>query len=353
MKRIICLLLCAALFCGIGCAGKGTATAQATATENLLPSEDELIATFSKMVADDGYTVEKAEKESQEAFPDGKAMIYFVSHPDLGEDILYIKVERQESGVFAFLLSYVFQSADTSNTSGYYRLMQAMLQATDATIQNDPDAAKERLEKIVLKSEDKASYFENGLGYDFFSYGNNQMKLWVFNESDHDKTETSDEADQSFDTSKTFSFTKEELLDTASQSVADYQVTLVRRDADVATDTALAEIVQDTQPEIYALDHKLGITLGWLLVYETDAGIYRICLVDRSAEGDADAGILWDVSILLIQISDPVLLVSEESSEYLAAGHILLKAVYLDEAEENGILYKQFFEPDYFSIEVA
>jgi hypothetical protein len=356
MKRWISLVVGLVFFFTIGCAGKQTEGNQTVESVNRLPKEETFINAFSKEIEGDGYTVEKAEEETKEFYPGGNAMLYLVKHPDLGDDYLYIKIEREENEVSAILFSYLFQSQESMKTHIYYELMQAVIRNTDSSIQNNDKAVKQRLEKIIKNSEDSDSYFENGYGYDFYSFPErHQMKFWVFNKSDHEKTEPDSVESVPLHPSKPFRFSKEELLRTLSENTAAYQVKLVETDVEKESHDWLSQVAQSEKPkaEIYAIEHQIGITLGWLLLYETNEGLYHICLVERPAEGEADSGILLNIEEILVQICDPALSVSSESDEVLAAYKIIITAVYKNETEENGVLYQYFFTPNYLTLDVA
>ncbi len=356
MKRWISLVVCLVFLLTFGCAGKQTEKNQIVESVNCLPKEEDFISAFSKDIEGDGYTVEKAEAEAKEAYPEGNAMLYLVKHPDLGDDYLYIKIEREKNGVSAILFSYVFQSLESLKTHLFYELMHAVIRSTDSSIQNYDKAVKQRLENIIKKSEESDSYFENGYGYDFYCFTDkHQMKFWVFSESDQEKAKTDAVESVPLHPSKLFRFSREELLNTLSEKTAEYQVQLVETEVGKESHDWISQVVQSEKPkaEIFAIEHQLGFTLGWLLLYTTTDGVYHICVVERPAEGEADSGIMSHIERILVQICDPTLSVSSDLDETLAAQKIILAAVYKGEKEENGVLYQYFFSPDYFTIDVA
>lgn len=330
MKRIVCLIIGIILLFGTGC------TTVAAKTADQAQTRDALIAAYSQAIAQQGFSFGQVGESSgddsvaydifSDAFPDGTRV--------------WFKIQEVDQAVQATGIEFYHPDSKPADLKAFITLSQTLLQVCSPSTIPDQVAAKETL-KAVFQSCMQGDLLEkNGFRYAAFGEGIDATKFAIIYPGHEEEEGT--EKTTTVQGTKAFDFTAEEVAAMFGKLTAKTQISVKPAHLLMSSIPELSKLPKEDSPKVYALEHGLGITVGWLVFYSSDAGVVQLNYVERN-DGDLQLYLIqMDLADALVQACDPVFSLKDTKENQEKVHEVASDFFDHDPITENGIQYQEF-----------
>lgn len=315
----------------VGCAENTAQTASQTQTA------DAFAAAYAQAILQQGLSLGEAEEgESNQSVA---YRLYGDALSDSANVWLLIQKEKENQVVTAAGIEYYHPEDKAADLNAFLSLSTTLLQVCDPSLANKQEAASKRLTEIIQSCMQGEELQKDGFRYAALGNGWNTTSFLVEYPGYEDEEEPA-----TLTGTKALPFTAEEVASTLGEITAKIQVHLKPIQQSMSAIPELSNLPKDGSPKVYALEHGLGITIGWLVFYSSDAGLVQIDCVDRD-DGDL---LIYVIQLYLpdtlVQACDPVLRLEDTKENQVKAHDIASDLFYYDPIVENGIQYQEHYE---------
>lgn len=338
---IVCLIFCLLMLSGFSCTKKPALIIPATSTW------EERLVVYLNLISKQGYTVAKKEHTVNDygsEFDD-----YFLSNPNIEAGSEYsVEMNTNQDEHRYISVSVSNDNFRAINRENIAYLMQTLIQVCDPSIANDEKEARLRVTNTFREDLNPEGYIVNGIAFEAGMYDD-----WIafFAEDPYDYSNIESKSVPEVPT-KPFSFTKDEWIGWFETVIQPFAVTLKEATSVEANAADIKDLVVKGQTEAYALEHQLGISVGWILFDSTEQGLYRIRFVNR--EEDVSSYLGGDIKKTVVRACDPdfrLLPLDEKNETYSDFCGDLWKTG--ETKERNGISYETDLYGDVFTVRVS
>lgn len=331
MKRIICLMIGIVFLFTAGCAGNVTQTATQTQTA------DAFAAAYSQAILQQGISIGEAEEDEG-----NQTVLYRLSGDALSDGArVWFLIQKENQVVTAAGIEYYHPGDKAADLNAFLSLSTTLLQVCDPSLANKQETASKRLTEIIQSCMQGEELQKDGFRYAALGNGWNTTSFLVEYPGYEDEEEPA-----TLTGIKALPFTAEEVASTLGEITAKSQIHVKPIQQSMSAIPELSNLPKDGSPKVYALEHGLGITVGWLVFYSSDAGLVQIDFVDRD-DGDL---LIYVIQLYLpdalVQACDPVLRLEDTKENQDKAHDIASDLFYYDPIVENGIQYQKEYEND-------
>ena len=277
-----------------GCAG--TAADQTVAPR----TPDSLSEAYTSKLTQNGYSLQLNEYWTGEGIT-----TYDILSSTLGKETwIMVKIINKEEIVTQVELTMGHPENLLSDIEAFAGLMQMMVQVCDSSFEKDERGAQNLVRTIFERESSGELMQAHGITYWVEGSDYAPLQFQIFYPGNYYKSSETAEALQG---QKAFDFSAQALLDELGSRLEQEQFSLKRIETGTAGIAELAMRPTDGSPEVYSIVHALGITVGWLMLYTTEAGLVQIDLVDRDDGDRLRYLVMRELREQLVLSCDPVL----------------------------------------------
>lgn len=325
----------------MGCTGSATKAAGHAQTP------DALAEAFMQAIQEQGYSLGQADES-----PDDSSVLYDLYSDAFSDNTsACFMIQSVDQTIQAVGFELYHPKNESADLNAGLALAQSLLQVCDPSIAGNGDAAAKRLTEIFQSSMQGKKLEKNGYHYMAFGTKSNIMKLIIeypgYSEEEASKKELT------LLGTKALGFTEEGIVASYEALTAKYQIRVTPIKQSMATIPDLARLPTEGSPKVYALEHGLGITVGWLVFYSSDAGLVQLNFVERNDGGLQLYLIQLDLADALVQACDPVFSLEDTKENQDQAHDIASEFCLLDPITANGIQYLEHFDDGYLFVSVT